>query len=435
MKTNGPMPLVGGARLPLGFIGFGLVALVTACAWLAWEPSLVLQPHLHPRVVALAHLWLPGFLLSVCFGATYQLTPVVLGEPLAWERVTWGHLGLHAAGVPAMVAGFLTGRMDVAAAGGAAVAMGVILFSANVWVTFARAKRRDAIGWSLPLAGGWLVLTVLGGLLLAAMKLGLSVPVSPLGLLRAHAHAGLAGFFLTLVQGVAFQLVPMFTLGEVRRPWRVAAGLVGTQAGLVGLAGGLVMERSELVWAGAAGIAVGVALSGIELVATLGARRKRRLEPGLKAFVAGAGAVGVSVIVGGVLVWAEPGVAALRGAMGYGVAIIGGAMALMVMGMLCKIVPFLVWMRAYGPKVGRVAVPAAHTLGNAGWERAWLGLHVAGVMALGVGAMMESVVVVSAGAWMLAGGVSFFAMNAARVLGHLRVSNAAGLRLTRPTFL
>jgi hypothetical protein len=28
-------------------------------------------------------------------------------------------------------------------------------------------------------------------------------------------------------------------------------------------------------------------------------------------------------------------------------------------GMLCRIVPFLTWMRAYGPKVGRAPAPAA----------------------------------------------------------------------------
>ncbi len=433
MKTNGPMPLVGGARLPLAFIGFGLMALVMACVWLAITPSLGLTPHLHPHVVALAHLWLPGFLLSVCFGATYQLTPVVLGAPLAWERLTWLHLGLHVAGLPLLAAGFLTGRMQLVATGGGLVAAGVLTFAANVWATFARSDRRDAIGWSLPLACWWLALTVLGGLLLAAMKLGLSVAVSPLGLLRAHAHAGLAGFFLTLVQGVAFQLVPMFTLGEVRRPWRIAAGLAGTQMGLAALTCGLALDRSGVVWAGSAMIASGLVFSGIELLATLSARRKRTLEPGLKAFVAGAAAVGMGAMVGLILLWAEPGVEALRGTMSYGVVVVGGALALMVMGMLCKIVPFLVWMRAYGPRVGRQPVPPAHTLGHPVWERVWLGLHVCGVGSLAVGVWMDSAAGMRVGAWLLAGGVFFFVMNAVRIVAHLRAKPPAAVRLVKPT--
>ncbi|MCU0793833.1 MAG: hypothetical protein MUE42_13505, partial [Opitutaceae bacterium] len=287
MKTNGPVRLVGGARLPLAFIACGLVALLVAAVWLAAAPRLALQPHLHPHVVALAHLWLPGFLLSVCFGATYQLAPVVLGAPLAWERVTWLHLALQAAGLPVFVFGFATSRYGLVAIGGGAVAAGAGLFAVNVWVTFARAERRDAIGWSLPLAAAWLGLTVVAGLVLAANRVGWSVALSPLTLLRAHAHAGLAGFFITLVQGVAFQLVPMFTLGAVKNTRRVALGLGAAQTGLVLLTTGLALSWAAVTWAGAGLLAGGIFCSGIELAATLRSRRKRVLEPGLQAFAAG----------------------------------------------------------------------------------------------------------------------------------------------------
>ncbi len=423
MKTNGPMPLVGGARLPLAFIACGLGALLGATAWLAVAPALALQPPLYPHVVALAHLWLPGFLLSVCFGATYQLAPVVLGAPLAWERVTWLHLALHAVGLPVFVVGFATSRYALVASGGSAVAVGVGLFAANVWVTFARAERRDAIGWSLPLAAGWLGLTVVAGLVLAASRLGWSLAVSPLALLRAHAHAGLVGFFVTLVQGVAFQLVPMFTLGAVKNPRRVALGLGMAQAGLVLLTTGLGFSRAAVTWTGAGLLAGGIFCSGIELAATLRSRRKRALEPGLRAFVAGAALVGAGVAGGVGLLLVEPGVGALRGTMAYGIVVIAGALALMVMGMLCKIIPFLVWMRAYGPRVGRQPVPPAHTLGHPVWERVWLGLHPGGVAVLAAGAGSGSEAAVRAGAWLLAGGVILFLCSALRIVAHLRVKN------------
>ncbi len=428
MTMNRPMPLVGGARLPLAFIVGGIVALAVASAWLAMEPSMVLLPHLHPRVVALAHLWLPGFLLSVCFGATYQLTPVVLGAPLAWERATWVHLVLHVTGVPTMVYGFFTGQYIWVAAGGGCVAAGSWLFTANVLATFARSSRRDAIGWSLPLASIWLALTVGAGLAMAASRLGITLPVSPLALLRAHAHAGLAGFFVTLVQGVAFQLVPMFTLGEVRKPWRIAAGLAGTQTGLVVLAIGLALELGALTWSGAALIVSGLVFSGIALIATVATRRKRVLEPGLSAFFAGAASVGIAAVGGVALLLARQGEVAVRGALAYGVVVIAGAVALMVMGMLCKIIPFLVWMRAYGPRVGRQPVPAAHTLGHPTWEKSWLWLHIAGVVSLITGVCLGTQEIIAVGAWLLAAGVVLFSMNATRVLAHLRMKPSARSR-------
>src|SRR4029450_12488360 len=84
--------LVAGARLPLAFIGIGLTALALAATGLAARPQLPLLPHSHPFVVALAHLWLPGFLLSVSMGAMYQLMPVVLGAALRLPlAAAWAH--------------------------------------------------------------------------------------------------------------------------------------------------------------------------------------------------------------------------------------------------------------------------------------------------------------------------------------------------------
>lgn len=54
---------------------------------------------MNPLVVALAHLWLPGFLLSVCLGACYQLMPVVLGAAL---RVAQGAAVVGVPGISAV---------------------------------------------------------------------------------------------------------------------------------------------------------------------------------------------------------------------------------------------------------------------------------------------------------------------------------------------
>src|ERR1051326_167080 len=97
-----------------------------------------------------------------------------------------------------------------------------------------RSRQRDAVAWSLVLATGWLMLTVLAGLLLAVNRAGHFLPADPLALLRAHAHLGLVGFFLTLLQGVTFRLVPMFTLGDGPNWRRVRGGLWFTQIGLLG---------------------------------------------------------------------------------------------------------------------------------------------------------------------------------------------------------
>src|SRR5690606_28607932 len=114
--------------------------------------------------VALAHLWLPGFLLSASIGSLYQLMPVALGAPLQTRTaVLWLHFALHALGLPLLVLALARGRFEWAGLGGALLAAGTGILLAAVLETFRAARRRDAAAWSFPLAAGWLALTVLAG--------------------------------------------------------------------------------------------------------------------------------------------------------------------------------------------------------------------------------------------------------------------------------
>ena len=90
--------LAAQGRLPLAFMGLGLIWLAVATGMLVWEPETLALPHAHPHVVAMTHAWVLGFFVTVACGAVYQLAPVALGTTLANERHGWWHLGLHAFG-------------------------------------------------------------------------------------------------------------------------------------------------------------------------------------------------------------------------------------------------------------------------------------------------------------------------------------------------
>jgi hypothetical protein len=411
--------LVATTRVPLGFIALGLCSLSGAAAWLAFRPEQLSLPYLHPHVAALAHLWLPGFLLSAAMGAIYQLMPVVLGAPLrGGGALAWIHLGVHATGLVLLIIGFGAGRFDWVAAGGVLISAGVGLLTQSVWRTFSGAKRRDAIAWSFPLSVSWLGVTVAVGVALALNRRWPYLPPSPVTLLHAHAHLGLAGFFLTLLQGATFQLVPMFTLGELRRPRLVAAGLIVTQAGMPVLVGGMLFQSRGVILGGATLFALGVAFSGIALAATLRARRKRNLEPGVLAFLVGVVLLAFSIFGGASLLFAPAGALSLRGGFAYGVVVIGGGLALGLLGMLCKIIPFLIWMNAYGQRIGRQKVPSATALASPVLERTWLVLHLVALPLLVVATLTGSHAGAAAGAWLYAFGIAVFLVNAFRVVSH-----------------
>lgn len=404
-------------------MGLALGWLVAATVMLVVRPDLLSLPHSHPRVVALAHAWVLGFFVTVACGAVYQLAPVALGTTLASERYGWWHFGLHAAGVPGMIYTFWVWNPTQLGHFGSIVALGILLFSANVWRTVRRSGRGGAVAWSLNLSAGWLALTVLLGLLLAANRFWFFLPLDPIALLRAHAHVGLIGFFVTLLQGVGFQLVPMFTLGEVR-DWRLPTrALWLSQLGLLSLAPGLAWHLAPFAVAGAAAITTGMIGSGVALRRALATRKKRALDPGTRAFVRGGVVVCGSGVAGLALVLpATPWGSAPGGfsAMVYAVLAIGGGLLPCIAGMMCKIVPFLTWMRAYGPRVGREPTPAASALTRPRLERWGLGLQFAALAPLLFGAWTLQASVLRVGTWLLAVGVGLFVADMLGVLLHLR---------------
>ncbi|HVU32658.1 MAG TPA: hypothetical protein VHE61_04440 [Opitutaceae bacterium] len=421
--------LAGQGRLPLAFMGLALAWLVAGTALLVLDPELLLLPHVHPHVVALTHAWVLGFFLTVACGAVYQLAPVALGTTLASERQGWWHLGLHALGVPGMVYSFWVWDLRLLGHFGFAVGLGITLFAVNTWRTVVRSGRRGPVAWSLILASGWLGLTMLVGLLLAANRFWMFLPLDPVFLLRAHAHLGLIGFFLTLLQGVGFQLVPMFTLGEVR-DWRLAkVGLGCTQVGLVALAPALAWHAEWTAWFAALVIAAGLVSSAVGLRRALATRKKRALDPGVTAFLRGGAGLVAAAVAGLVLLlpgtpWGSA--SGGFGAMIYAVILVGGALLPCIAGMMCKIVPFLTWMRAYGPRVGRGPTPSAGALTRPRLERWGLGLQHAAVLPLVIGAWRLSEPWVRVGTGLLAVGVILFLADMLGVLKHLRVSAVSG---------
>lgn len=421
-------PAMGGSwlaaqgRLPLAFMMLALAWLAAACVLLVVHPELLALPHMHPRVVALTHAWVLGFFVTVACGAVYQLAPVALGTTLANERYAWWHFGLHAVGVPGMVSAFWFWDMKLVGHFGTAVALGVLLFSVNVWRTVWRARRTGVVATSLVLSAGWILLTVTLGLVLAANRFWGFIALDPVALLRAHAHLGLVGFFLTLLQGVSFQLVPMFTLGQVH-DWRLAKwGQWSVQAGLLVLAPGLAWHRSWVALAGAIIIACGMTCSAVGLVQALATRKKRQFDVGLSVFLAGGIFLCLATLAGVVLVapgtpWGSmPGG---FGAMVYAIFALGLGLLPCIAGMLCKIVPFLTWMRAYGPLVGRATTPSAAALTHPRLERVAFALQIVALLPLLIGIWKLDAFLLRGGVWILAIGVAALLADLTAVMSHL----------------
>ncbi len=109
-----------------------------------------------------------------------------------------------------------------------------------------------------------------------------------------------------------------------------------------------------------------------------------------------------------------------RAAVAWAVLVFGGWASLTIIGMLLKIVPFLVWYRVYGPRAGREPVPTLAQLSSERAERAAFLLLVPGFCALALAASLGDLTLLRAAGAAVALGALAFAATLGCVLHHLR---------------
>lgn len=435
-------PAVG---LPLRFLGTGLLALAVLPVLLCMRPEILSTYHYNQYVVAATHLTVLGWLGSVVFGALYQLVPVVLETRLYSERLARWHFLCHLIGFAGMVWMFWEWNLKQVGHFGSVLALGVALGIYNLLRTLGRAPRRSWITFAVASALFWLGATLTVGLGIAAAKCTYESaarlsPASPLGalvhaleatatylkrfdqmgLMHAHAHLGVVGAYVVLLLGVSCKLVPMFALSPAPHAGRVWASLL-----LLNLAGFgsffTILHRSDakLIFT-LLGVA-GLGLYGWELFRLLRQRRRPVLDVPLRYFLTGLVWLGATCGLAVFLSW--PGLT-LTPRVGqvenlYGVWALLGALSFCLLGMLYKILPFLVWYRRYGPWIGRQRVPALHELYGSGLLRAAYGLHGLALLVLSAATWWGHASSVRYGAVLLGAAVVSHLVNAGRILSHL----------------
>jgi hypothetical protein len=219
-----------------------------------------------------------------------------------------------------------------------------------------------------------------------------------------------------MVIGVAARVYALFLLapepagrGGAVQLWGLALGVPGTVLGIA--------LDSPLVLVGALLVAAAIAAHLAWVVGMVRARRRPALDGGLRFVLAGEAALVPAAALG--LALAADLVGGPRWALAYGIIAFGGWASLTIVGMMLKIVPFLVWYRVYAPRVGRGTVP---TLAEIGWpaaERLALVLLPAGVVALAAGVGAGHPLGIRLAALLVTGGAAAFAAVLARVLHHL----------------
>lgn len=445
-------------NLPLRFMLTGLVALLAAVGWIIAKPSILATYHYNQYVIAVTHLVVLGFICTVVMGAMYQLVPVALETKLYSERLAKWQFVIHVVGFIGMVWMFNVWNMKQVGHFGSALALGAGLFVYNMAQTLWRVPKWNIVAMAITAALAWFSLTILAGLSIAAAKCayesteglataegvkqvvgGLQVVAGivsrfdAIGAMHAHAHLGVVGFFVMLIVGVSYRLIPMFTLTEIQNKRRAALSILLLNIGMAGSVATILL-RSPLKIAFAAIAVGGLALFGWELRAMLRARKRSVLDWGLRSFLVAAAMLIPVCLLALVLSWPALPMNQFFGMLEnvYGFLGLFGVVTLAILGMLHKILPFLVWFGVYSPHVGRAQLPLTSQMVSEQAQAGGLFAYLAGLLVVTVAILRETESGVRVGGVLLLLSLLLFGWNAAKVFSHFRKPQIKPLPNAKP---
>jgi len=411
-----PRPAILSPLVPLTYLVCAAVAFLAAAQSVAWLAPDLAGHYYHPRVLALTHTVTLGWVTLAIMGASYQLIPIVLEREIWSERIARWQLAVLVVAVTGMVAHFHLGTWPGLTAAAGLLAIGIALHLLNVGMSLRGFTQWTFTARLVVLAYGGLALTTLFGLALAFNRVRPFLPGETFPTLHAHVHLALLGWVAPMILAVAARVYPMFFLAPPPRRWHSFLQLWGLTAGVPAVVVGL-LAAPGLVVVGALTVAAAAAAHAAWIGEMAGARKRPGLDWGLRfvltatVFLAPAAVLGVAMAMDRL---ARP-----RVALAYAVLILGGWVSLTIVGMMLKIVPFLVWYRVYSPRAGREPVP---TLAQLSWPRAEGLAYVlltGGVVLLAATVLVGEVAWIRAAGTMLALGALAFAAALARVLGYL----------------
>lgn len=310
-----------------------------------------------PAALALTHLITVGFMLQVMLGAMQQLLPVVVGanfhRPLLLATL------VHAAITPGallLAAAFLTYEPLLFV--GAAVCLGTGVIAFVLAAAFAlrgmAAINPTVLGFKLSLVG--LSVAALSGVALA-LALGLSLELPLLQWTDLHLGWGFMAWGVILLAAVALVVVPMFQITPEYPAWFARRF---TSAAMAAVALWSVADLAG--WSPIAALLAALVLTaaavfgGVTLrILSRSKRAKRDASHHLWTVAMG------SALVACALWFATRFSSPLGQWQGwpllFGVLLLFGGFMSVMLGMLYKIVPFLVWLHLQNRGRGRVTAP------------------------------------------------------------------------------
>jgi hypothetical protein len=167
-------------------------------------------------------------------------------------------------------------------------------------------------------------------------------------------------------------------------------------------------------------VIVGLLLYGLELAAILRARKRLATDWGIKNFLTGIAMLLPLSVLGLILSWPGLPLNSLTGQLEnlYGFVALIGVITPAIVGMLYKIIPFLVWFKRYSRQIGRARVPALADMYSARLQMAGYWAYLLGLGTTSTAIFYASNSGIRIGCALLAVSLASFMFNVFSMLSH-----------------
>lgn len=416
---NAPSPSV-----VLPHYAFGAIAFLVACILLFFIAPDLTRHYLSPRLFTLTHILVLGWISIVIFGALYQLIPVVMEVRLYSEKLAITTFILFGAGLIILSVSFWNftfTRSIGLEAGGYMIVAGVLLFTINIITTAAKTERKTIENTFIITSILWLLLTVIVGIIMVLNFEFHFISVSHLQLLKMHAHIGFVGWFLLLVIGVGGKLMPMFLIVHKLPGKLLVYSYYLINGGLLLLSVGYYYfpEMWFLTLSGLLIMLGIIAFLRFNYIA-FSKRIRKKLDIGLKLSATAFIMLAICVLLGVLAVISPDFVATIQTRLEiiYGVLIIFGFLTALVLGQTYKTLPFIIWLKKYQSKIGKSKVPLPMELYSDKVAHYHFYTYVAGIIILIAGIVVNSIILIKAGAVLLVITAIMYNYNVFKIILH-----------------
>lgn len=409
-------------KVVLPFYLYAAISFLAATIFLLLSTEAFTGHYFHPHILAITHTMALGWGTMVILGASHQLVPVLIEAKLYSNLLAYISFILAATGIPLLVYGFYIFDMGWPAQwGGCFVVLAILAYLINIAISMAKSKNESIHAAFVFTATLWLFLTTILGLAQVHNFTATLLPESSLHYLTLHAHAGIIGWFLLLVMGVASRLIPMFLISKysnVKLLWWIY-GLINS-ALLLFIVLFFHPDNKALLFIPIIAVFIAISLFIYYCYLAYKQRIRKQVDEQMKLSLLSVSMLLLPVLflVIVIIFLISTSGEKLNLILSYGFLIFFGWITAIILGMTFKTLPFIVWNKVYHHRSGLGKTPNPKDLFSNGIFKSMVILYLAGFILFAIGIVIPNNILLKAGTILLVLTAVLYNWNVLKIFMH-----------------